>query len=43
MAKPTTANKSIRERTMTKMLQLLGTLTGGIIALFMGIWVSKKL
>ena len=42
-AKPTTANKNTRERIMIKMLQLLGALTGGIIALLMGIWVSKKI
>ena len=27
---------------MIKMIELLGILTGGIIALLMGIWVSKK-
>ena len=26
-----------------EILQLLGILTGGIIALLMGIWVSKKI
>ena len=47
MAKPIIENKNTRERKVIKMqkeiLQLLGILTGGVIALLMGIWVSKKL
>ena len=43
MARLTIEKENTRERIMIKMAQLLGILTGGIIALFMGIWVAKKL
>lgn len=44
MAKPTRENKNTKKRKVIKMeIKILSLLLGCVIALLMGIWVSKKI